>query len=299
MNVILWIRNTRLPHLNHALNVLNKLYGSVNVLAATGSYPGSFAFNGTVVRNIDKRDLASYDCDIIVLCGKDVSIVPALKEASELKIDPDKIILDRTICAAGFTLEKYRRLRHSQLTIISRLCWGGFIYNSLGMRFLSPTINLRFPPKDFLRLLSDPMFYMSQELKFDRFDYDNGVPDPKYPIFKLCDVEVQFNHYGGMSVAEAKKIWDKRATRINWFNTLVMMETEDRTVLEEFSRLPFAKKICFVPFRTDLDCAYYVNTDLIKENPLWWHVNTMAQIKLPPCFDFFEALMYGKKVQLY
>lgn len=299
MNIIIWFKDKDSNFLIPSLNILNKLYGNVDII---GIIPPplekySINFNGKLLQVIDSEQLPLYNYDIIVLTGKNISLVPILQE--KIDVDIDKVVLDRTICVAGFSMERYKKLRHSKLSIISRLCWGGFIYNSLGLPFLSPTINLYIPEKDFLKLLKNPMFYMNEELKFLKMEYDSALPFSNYPVFMLHDIEIHMNHYGNMTIEEAKSVWEKRASRINWFNLVIAMETEDPKILEEFDKLPYTKKICFVPFKTNLESGFYVNCNIVKSQPLWWHVNYMAKLQLPPCCDFFEVLNYGKKVQLY
>lgn len=51
-------------------------------------------------------------------------------------------------------------------SIISSNCIAGEIYNDLGLRFTSPTINLFFREKDFLKFVLDMRKYTAEKLVF-------------------------------------------------------------------------------------------------------------------------------------
>lgn len=80
----------------------------------------------------------------------------------------------------------------------------------------------------------------------------------------------------------------------NWFNLLVMMYTEDPDVLAEFDRLPYAKKICFVPFETELDSGYYIHPYHVAGRPFVQAVNEVVAGTLI-CFEPLDMILYAKK----
>lgn len=51
-------------------------------------------------------------------------------------------------------------------SIIASNCIAGEMYNDLGLKFTSPTINLFFREKDFLKFVLDLKYYISQKLIF-------------------------------------------------------------------------------------------------------------------------------------
>ena len=80
------------------------------------------------------------------------------------------------------------------------------------------------------------------------------------------NVSVQMTHYPDFD--EAVKKWEERKRKINWYNIFVTMMTNDLELLQQFDELPYGKKVCFVPFKSDLDSAYYVNTEkALRLNP--------------------------------
>ena len=223
-----------------------------------------------------------------------------MKESETLKINLDKVLLDRTISIPGFTLERYKKLRRSKLSIISKNCWGGFLYHTFGLPFLSPTINaVIIDELDFLKFLSDLMSYMNKELRFCKMNF-NEVTNEYYPSFYLGDVLWTMLHYVDEdSINTARQKWEERRTKINWYNLLVMDYTKELSLLEKFDELPFAKKVCFVPFETDLDSGFYINdsNSLYPNEVFDEQVLDTARSAYCP-YDLWDMLLYGKKTPL-
>ena len=116
-----------------------------------------------------------------------------------------------------------------------------------------------------------------------------------YPVVTLGDVDIFMNHYRDFN--EAVKTWERRKARINLYNLFVTMYTEDEKILRDFDALPCGKKVCFVPFKSDLDSAWYINRELFKNLPFWNIIDLFA-IGKPFYYDVFDMLLYGKKTQL-
>ena len=307
MNIIFWIQSPQSQYAAQAINVLAHQYGNLNFIGTVQSntptpVPGGIIINDKPLPIINKAELPAIDYDLIVVIGQNASLVPILKEAKDLNINTDKVILDRTICVPGFTLERYKKLRKSNLSIFSINCWGGLAYHTFGLSFSSPTINMFFGDKDYLKLLHDPMTYMNKELKF----YMTNVEDKKnkYPVFLLDDIRVYMNHYADLGVDGARQKWEERRLKINWFNLLIVMYTEKMEILEEFDSLPYDKKVCFVPFETSIDSGFYIKPEFInamkKINPNYGLAdagNFIAENKIQ-YYDLWDLLLYGKKTIL-
>ena len=303
MNIVIWIQGLTpqrggVELLNPAVKILERLYGKVNALGVI-PYKG-VGFNE--VKNISKEDLKNLDYDLILVTGADNSVlitntqsnfVKILKEAQSLEIDTDKIILDRVICVPFFTLEKYKKLRHSQLSILSMNCFAGLLYHRFGLPFLSPMINMFTSDEDFIKFLKAPMKNVSAKLKLLRTERNEGLKID-YPVYKIGDTEWEMNHYGDANVAYRK--WCERSFRINWFNLLVTMYTEKPEILAEFDKFPYSKKVCFVPFKSDLDSAYFVDVEKYG-GELWQVVNGIGTGKVIE-YDMWDMLLYGKKTPL-
>ena len=119
----------------------------------------------------------------------------------------------------------YNELSNRDFTIISNNCWGGMIYESYGMRKLSPTVGMFFLADDYIRFVCDLKTYVNQPLTmiephnskyYDILSADRPVD---YPIGKIGDVEMMFLHY--KSNEEAIEKWNRRVDRINWDNLLI------------------------------------------------------------------------------
>ena len=214
--------------------------------------------------------------------------------ARQLKLPEEKLLGDWIVCIPGFTLEKYRHLQRSRLSIFSRNCFGAILYNTLGLPFNSPFKDLLMEEQDFLKFLRQPRLYIEEELEFkERQFYRDG--NHYYPVFKLGDISVHMLHYPVFEKAVAK--WNERKQRINWYNLFVVMETENADTLQKFESLPYGKKICFVPFKLDLDSAWHINPETQSESVYTTLVLNYAWGRIF-YYDPFDMLLYGKKTPL-
>ncbi len=144
---------------------------------------------------------------------------------------------------------------HPLPSLITSNCIGGEIYNDLGIRFMSPTINLWFEEEDFIKLAKRPRYYFSLELEF--------ITNPRnedYPVARLDDILVYFLHYS--SEKEAKVKWNERCSRIQYDNMYLIMS--DLRLSDESYRTfadikGYKKKILFTTDpckRNDSDVFY-------------------------------------------
>lgn len=231
--------------------------------------------------------IASLDYDIILGGGFKVQMAAAMKEAAEWGLDPNKIVLDRTVCVPGFTLERYQLLRQSRLSIFSLICWGGLVSNLMGMQFFSPTVNMYFEPPDFMKFLRNPHHYLEQTPVYV------GQHKKGWPIFNLGDITLQMSHYRNAGTETAFNDWVRRAPKVNWDNILVMMFTQDPKMLAEFDALPYAKKVCFTYLESDLPSAFHIPPKFRNAKLLWTVANNTARNTVQ-CFDMWDMLLYGK-----
>lgn len=137
------------------------------------------------------------------------------------------------------------RLINKDFSLITNNCLGGFIYHDLGLRFLSPTINLRIKPKEFIPFVCDLKYYLNQEVVEIK---DNSK---SFPIGMIKgdenheSITITFDHY--KSFEEAKEKWVERSKRVNYDNIVVMMEfydgIHDEKLIESFKQVPYKKMI--------------------------------------------------------
>ena len=79
--------------------------------------------------------------------------------------------------------------------------------------------------------------------------------------------------------------------------------TEDEEILQEFDALPYGKKVCFVPFKSDLDSAWYIDLEIDNVAKEKYGQNMRARLDrfgwgYVFYYDLFDMLLYGKKTQL-
>ena len=154
-----------------------------------------------------------------------------------------------------------------------------------------------FKEQEYIRFLRSSRTHMKKNLTLKKM-VCNDVFKYHYPIATLGDVEIIMNHYRDFD--KALNIWNERKQKINWYNLFVTMYTESKEILEQFDALPYGKKVCFVPFKSDLDSAWYINPefDFDRAEPGFYDVvNNFARGK-HFYYDPFDMLLYGKKTQL-
>ncbi len=298
MNVVIWVQYDTVAtqdkagsqtFLKPAFAALDKPRGTVNIVGIVESVPMPI----NQLNTIDKRELVNLDYDMILVTGHDVDLAPILAEAKELGLDPDKFVLDRTVCIPGFTLEKYKELRHSNLSILSMGWWAGIAYHLLGLPALSPTIGMFTSEEHFMNFLPEARWHLKKDLHFERTEYnaDFGI---SYPIFWLDGTQWFMNSFN--NDADALENWNERKELVNWSNVLVTMHTASPAVLERFDCLPYAKKVCFVPFETELESGFYVDPKLCGGNLL--HAAEGVITGAVTAYDVWDLLLYGKKISV-
>ena len=131
-----------------------------------------------------------------------------------------------------------KRLKNTNPTIISSDCFGGLVYHNLGLKFMSPTINLFFSKDDFITFVSNLKGFLDAELKEDLSATE------KFPVGTLeCDdnkISINFMHY--KTFEEAKEKWDERKKRIDYDNIFIIQVIGENLTgedIEKFSNLPY------------------------------------------------------------
>lgn len=139
----------------------------------------------------------------------------------------------------SYKKRKNRRLKNRDVSIISSNCSGAFIYYDLGMRYLSPTVNLSIEMNDFVKMVKDLKWYMEQELV-------ELNEKSECPMGMLGDVKIYFIHYD--SFKDAKTKWEERKKRINWDNIFIVGSEKDQCTydtIKNFEQLPYKNKVIF------------------------------------------------------
>ena len=237
-------------------------------------------------------ELVDGDCDVILVVGaKEIGMSEVVKLARQLKLPDEKLLGDWIACIPGFALKKYRQLQRSRPSIVAQHCFGGLISHTLGLPFRSPTVNMFFRAEDFVKFLRTLPACLNGSLTFKSTRFDEGTK-LNYPVVQLGDVEIHMNHYRDFDTAV--DAWNRRKARINPCNLFVTMYTDSEETAREFDALPFGKKVCFVPFESDVDSAWHIKTNGLE---LWDAVNRFG-VGDPFCYDVFDMLLYGLKTPL-
>ena len=194
--------------------------------------------------------LRGIEFDFLVLMNEKAASEMRAQAVGELGISAEKVLTYRILQVPGFDFPTYRRLRSAPPSIFSDTEWAARACETLQIECRSPFGQTSFKKADYLRLLADPRAYLERSepvFREKRFNYDGG----EYLLFDLADIEVRM--MGATDPDEALASWSAGVARIDWDNVFVEMTTIDRRQEEEFNALEgFARKVCFVPYPTDL-----------------------------------------------
>ena len=292
LKIILWVEsNIRIGDLADALTNLKNTHGNLHIV-------GMVAPEGvtlSTIPKIEQEEMKKLKYDIVLIANETASLPQIIKKTAYLKIPLYKFVLARTACIPNFTVDKYKKLLRSSLSILSMNCFGVFCYHRFGFPFLTPTINMfAATEEDFLKFLEDPKKNVNAEPILQGMGHNDNL-DIDYPIFKIGDCVWHFNHYDDVEFAKEK--WIERSKRINWKNILPVMYTENPEILKRFDRLPFSKKVCFINFETNLKSGFFVDCSKYKKSEFWEVVNAIAMGKIN-VYDMWDMLLCGKKTLL-
>lgn len=260
--------------------------GNISVVATllTDEVDYDILDDNIVVNSLDDIENVQFDYFIILDNNKLwYAILPDEYEFTQ------KIIPIHVFEIPYFDFRKYEQLMQNPPSIISRHCWGGILFNQLGLKFNSPFVNLFLLDSDFNKLSKNFSHYMRQELVFEREEYEHNL-NINYPIAKLDDISIYFNHY--TSFEEAKKKWDERKERINYDNLLFETTTENRGIALDFDSISLPHKLCFHNGNIDSPNIIDFSKFMINQKPgsLGMLVNNTANGKIP-YFDMIDLLL--------
>ena len=134
-----------------------------------------------------------------------------------------------------------KRLKNTNMTLISSNCNGGILLHDLKCKFNSPFVNLFLKAEDYIKLLENFESYMNREVQFIESEQRN------YPVGKLGDISLHFLHYKNKE--EAYEKWNLRKQRIDMSNFFIIFTDRDgcnKELLVRFENLPYKNKVVFV-----------------------------------------------------
>ncbi len=138
-----------------------------------------------------------------------------------------------------------RPKRMDDRTVICNNCVGAMVLHDFGLKFCSPFVNLFIEPEDYILLLQNLKFFLSESCPLDNITRDND-----YPVGLLGQrIRINFMHYN--SFQEAKLKWYSRIKRIDWDNLYVIFVQQDKCTKEHlriFDKMEFPHKISLVNY---------------------------------------------------
>jgi uncharacterized protein (DUF1919 family) len=149
------------------------------------------------------------------------------------------------------------RLGERAFTIVSDDCWGGAVYQRLGLRYRTPFVGLSIAAPDYLTLLGDLRANVEGPLSFrETSRWEHMAREraessrPNYPIgVTEHGVELHFIHFDSPRDAEEK--WRRRTDRIDWDRLFVKFDAGKPLVGEperaRFAALPYERKLMLLP----------------------------------------------------
>lgn len=147
-----------------------------------------------------------------------------------------------------------KRINSTDFTIISNNCWGGTVYESYGIKKMSPIVGMFIMPSDYLRLVSNLKYYFEQDIVFIepeqskwRKQLESKSNWGTYLIARLGDIELHMLHHHDKELAKSK--WDTRVKRINWSKLIFKFNDQNGATKDDvvqFMNLPLKNKLCFV-----------------------------------------------------
>lgn len=177
-------------------------------------------------------------------------------------------ILKVALWKRSFYLRKKRRkLNNKDFTIISNNCIAGYLYHDLGLRFLSPTINLLFKTdEDYIEFLSHFEYYTTNE------PFEISDEEVAWPVGQIARgnkrITIHFMHY--KSFDEAKTKWKERRKRIDnqrmvvlWFVNKFSGPSEE--LFFRFKQLNYTNKLLITGKAFRFDDSIVKKVNFIKE----------------------------------
>lgn len=167
-----------------------------------------------------------------------------------------------------------KKINNNNFSIISNNCWGGFVYQSYGFSYNSPTIGLFFMADDYIEFLKELRSNLNKELKFikpEESKWFKKIKNDKslgtYPIGKIGDIEIFFLHY--KSENEAYEKWNRRKKRVNWNNLIIKFNDQNKCTEKnviDFYNLKYKNKLFFTVKDWNIKEKYIKINQIFEKN---------------------------------
>ena len=191
--------------------------------------------------------------------------------------------------------KKFRKkLKNHNFTIICSNCIGGVIYNRLGERFNSPTLNIAIVQKEFCDFINYFDYYLSIEMT------DGGLRNDGVPLGILKgdeslipDITVELVHYRYFE--EGKNKWDERKKRVNKDNLYIIMFDTEGVTYEDLKKVENFKCNNKVILTSNPDCniswSHYIEENKNTQYPKFFMDRDIwGRRNFEKNFDFVEFI---------
>lgn len=246
-----------------------------------------YVFDGFSVKSANEMDFSEIDY-IFVTSNKYFREI--CDNLTDLGVPDKKIVPCNVFELPYFDITKYLFLKQQDVTILSNYCLGGLIYKELGLRALSPTINMICDGIDFIKFCNNYKMYLSNDMEA----LDDGIScSQKYkwndrhrfvPKGKVLDIVWNLVHEADAN--EGIQKWNRRRIRVNFDNVVVVMIIQNEEELNLFNKLNFKRKIGVFYKKTVFDSVISLTewSDAYErqKHDYKWHVyanNNMVNIK--------------------
>lgn len=238
-------------------------------------------------QTLSEESFCSVEFDYILVFS-DSLVELTIELCKVLNKDRNRVLSSKILFVPNFDFKYYINIYESNISLIANNCWGGFLYNSLGMEFRSPFINMFFDSvSDYLKMVENIDYYLGQPLRYMEDRWEENMKR-WYPTMLLDDIVLNFNHY--QNAEDAKEAWSRRIKRFNKNNLFVECMLDNPENAERFVKLPY-KKIGFANF--EFPHPEIIDKSILPENWVKTHFSVFfgfvnSQATLSDYFWFYN-----------
>ena len=176
-------------------------------------------------------------------------------------VSEKKIIRAEVFQLPNFHFESYLKVKNESFSILSNNCLAGVIYKELGLKSLTPTINMNCFGMDYIEFLSNYEYYCSQEIR--AYTTKEYIENPNLyhnfvPRGIINDkITFYFTHYKNED--EGIAVWKKGTEQMNCQNVVALAALQSDEEAYAFDKLPIKRKLGFYYKNLGLDNVVYVD----------------------------------------
>lgn len=208
---------------NRVKSYLNCYQDKIQIIGIVTSEKQDYTFlDGFPCITISQMDIEEMDYIIIA--------VQAWKEVfsclRRYGVNDNKIIRSHVFQLPYFDLNSYLELKEKNVSIISNICLGGIIYQELGLKAISPTVNATCRDSDCLLFLENIKRYLSVDMKEYKPAYgtyvDNNLYKRLFYPMGIIDDEIVWIFPHSNCYQEIIDKWNEKRKLINWDNLAII-----------------------------------------------------------------------------